>query len=753
MKPYRQLAVAGVLASSLFVACSNNEPAKASTPAPASPAPAAALPVATPAPAPQLPAKAAQAIVQPAWLRERLPDHTVAYLRVPSIWGLLSAPNGRALDGALASEAHARIIGAFQDAVKKDPAIARLGLAPALTLGLYELDSPLEVAVLDPSDQLNLPTSMMLLSAHLNLASVADFNQRLAELGPQANVLKAPLDAEGRGALAAGGLVRFDAAQRRLFVLAGLGVTPPALDQVLGQLGQTRAHPMHEVERRIDTSGQGLFGWIGLKGLSGLAAQQLPDAPGVVLLRDLLDKGQSLAFGWGTVDGRGRLQVRLDVPQAKLLSYLAAKAYRTDLKTAGKPSWLVSLMLPDAERLAAFENALGADFGEAAAKAYQDAKATMAQHSGLVLADWLKLVGPEFFIFEDANGYFGALRVSDFPALYAKLDELGQRFGWRRETLKVGGVDVQHLTIPSGTDQPALVEDTDTQEAAFATLYARVNNHFYWTDNGPWMLFADVPQALSDRAASSLDTELGPWLKQSQGYAPDQTLVGVSVLTRNAQRQMYHAYLAGLQVLGDMLGSPISLAGMPSARTLQLPVDGALGATLEVSPNHLGLSLGYEQSPAEFILASQGGLMMGAALAGIAAAVAIPAYQDYQARAQVASVLAEVGPMQLAMAEYYRTHGAMPNSDDDLELTFTSEAAQYLEAYGISEGAIVLYFGDQAAGPLAEHSLLLTPYLGADGGLAWVCGNAAPPAGAKPLAGEGEYNTDLPEQYLPSTCR
>src|SRR5512141_1080188 len=55
-------------------------------------------------------ARANAQISQPGWLRERLPEHTVAYARIPSLWGMLSAPDGRPLDAALVDEQHVQII-------------------------------------------------------------------------------------------------------------------------------------------------------------------------------------------------------------------------------------------------------------------------------------------------------------------------------------------------------------------------------------------------------------------------------------------------------------------------------------------------------------------------------------------------------------------------------------------------------------------------------------------------------------------
>lgn len=749
MKHHRQLALASIIACALLSACSKNEQTNASAPAAAStPAGSGSAPTSA------LPPRAAQAIVQPAWLRERLPEHTVAYLRIPSAWGLLSAPNGRPLDPALASEPHARIVAALREAVRKDKIIADTGLAPALTLLLGDLDAPLEVAVIDNNDALNPATSTALLGTRLNISSVEELNARLAGLGEGARLLKAPLDAEGKGSLINGGFVHFDAASRRLYGLIGMTATPILLDQLIGQLQQTRSHRLHDIERQIDSSGQGLFGWVNLKGIVGMASTQIPDGPGAALQRDLISKTQSLAFGWGTVDGRGRLQIRQEAPGAKLLGYLAARQYRTDIKSAGKPRWVVSLMLPDAERLAAFESNLAADFGEPAAKEYRDFIAMLGEQYGFVPGEWLKLLGPELIGFEDASGRFSALRVNDREGLYRKLDELGQRFGWRRETIKVGGTEVQHLTIPglpANQDEPST--DAANRDAAFLALFGRMNTHLYWIENGSWLIFGEVPQALADRSASVLDTDLGNWLKQSQGYAPENALLGVSAVTRNAQREIYYAYLGGLQMLGDLLGASISLVDMPSASALKLPVEGAIGLALDIAPDRVGLNISYEQTPAEILLAGDGSALTSVMVAGIVAAIAIPAYQDYAVRAQVASVLAETGPLEQAMAEYYATHGKLPKSDDELDLNFAGDAAKYLEGYGIDGGTIVLYFGDEADAAIKEHTLLLTPYLGADGALTWVCGYANVPAGAKSLVETTEYANDVPEKYLPSHCR
>lgn len=691
----------------------------------------------------------AASIAHPAWLRERLPEHTVAYLRVPSLWGWMSAPNGRALDHALASEAHLDAINQLRTAVRKDPLLADSGFAPMLGLLLADLSSPVEFAVVDGSDIAN-PASNFFGTVQLDIADVATMNARIAALAGDTPLLNAPLDAEGRGEFSTGGFMRFDAASRRLYVHAGMAASAVGLDALIQQTAQTRPAEMAESEKAVDSSGQGLFFWIKLKGVNGMAGAYLPQDARSALVRDFVQKSESFTAGWGTVDGHGRLQMRLRAPQAKLLGYFTPKAQPPLLKTAGKPQWAATFNLPDAAQWQTLLNQMDTDFGPGTRARFDQLNGEVATRFGIAPIEVMRRIGPAVVGFEDAAGTYSALQTSDRKGLYAVIDAAASKHGWRHETLRLGNADVHHLMIPGASLEDATKDSGDAQLHAWARLYGRIGSHLYWIEDGDWLVFGSVPQALADRATAPLDTRLSDW-QQAQGYDASGSLLGVSAQTRNVQRTSYYAYIGGLQMAADLFGASVDLARLPSASQLKLPTEGSTGIALEGTPEHVGLSLMYDATPLDAL--SGGGSMATVATAAILAAVALPAYQDYVARSQVASVVAATGPLKAYVSDHYVARGAFPDGFDDtaLEESHFGEVSKYLEDFHLDDGSIVLQFGDEAAASLHDQILVISPFR-ADGDLIWHCGDAALPETAEPMS-DPDATTTMPTKTLPAGCR
>lgn len=95
-------------------------------------------------------------------------------------------------------------------------------------------------------------------------------------------------------------------------------------------------------------------------------------------------------------------------------------------------------------------------------------------------------------------------------------------------------------------------------------------------------------------------------------------------------------------------------------------------------------------------------LMIVVAIIGILAAVAIPAYQDYTARAQASEAVTLLGGLKTPVAEYYQTQGTAPamanlgnvNTSgkyvNKIESTSTASGAKYTATFNSSGIASVL---------------------------------------------------------------
>jgi len=159
-------------------------------------------------------------------------------------------------------------------------------------------------------------------------------------------------------------------------------------------------------------------------------------------------------------------------------------------------------------------------------------------------------------------------------------------------------------------------------------------------------------------------------------------------------------------------------------------------------------------------------LMIVVAIIGILAAIAIPQYQNYVARTQVAEGLSLASGAKTALAEYYNTNGEFLNNAGLSGAEARHEALGLAEPTDISgkyvmrvkaaknDGMIVVTFKSVADGvhkDVAEKEFRLIPDA-SEGSISWRCACSANES-RNCRTGSGEpQGSDIDEKYLPSSC-
>ncbi|EIL88223.1 Fimbrial protein P9-2 Pilin [Rhodanobacter fulvus Jip2] len=132
-------------------------------------------------------------------------------------------------------------------------------------------------------------------------------------------------------------------------------------------------------------------------------------------------------------------------------------------------------------------------------------------------------------------------------------------------------------------------------------------------------------------------------------------------------------------------------------------------------------------------------LMIVVAIIAILAAIAIPAYQDYLIRAQVAEGMSLGSGAKAAVWDFVSNTGRFPSNNESAGLASTeSISGKYVSSVDVSQGWIkVLYEGPKANRYIsgADKYLALSPVTHA-GSIIWTC---AP--------------STLDRKYLPTSCR
>ncbi|MBH5624982.1 pilin [Neisseria meningitidis] len=148
-------------------------------------------------------------------------------------------------------------------------------------------------------------------------------------------------------------------------------------------------------------------------------------------------------------------------------------------------------------------------------------------------------------------------------------------------------------------------------------------------------------------------------------------------------------------------------------------------------------------------------LMIVIAIVGILAAVALPAYQDYTARAQVSEAILLAEGQKSAVTEYYLNHGTWPSNNTSAGVaTSTDIKGKYVKEVKVANGVITATMLSTGVNKEIQGKKLSLWAKRQAGSVKWFCGQPVTRAAKAKDDVTAATGTDkIDTKHLPSTCR
>ncbi|HFC7535748.1 TPA: pilin [Neisseria meningitidis] len=150
-------------------------------------------------------------------------------------------------------------------------------------------------------------------------------------------------------------------------------------------------------------------------------------------------------------------------------------------------------------------------------------------------------------------------------------------------------------------------------------------------------------------------------------------------------------------------------------------------------------------------------LMIVIAIVGILAAVALPAYQDYTARAQVSEAILLAEGQKSAVTEYYLNHGIWPanNSSAGVASSASDIKGKYVQSVTVAKGVITAEMKSSGVNKEIQGKKLSLWAKRQAGSVKWFCGQPVERTGTGTNSDDVTADSDkkIETKHLPSTCR
>lgn len=569
-----------------------------------------------------------------AWLREQLPESAFVYGRLPSIWYLFdSQDNG--LKYALGNLEFVESFNSIKKNIQKN-LFARFQLDNQLAkFLLLNVNGPVEFAFMEAESGQGMPT--LAIGSTLEFDTVDEFSSAFASAlsgNPQIAVVE-PTDQKGRGLLQFNGayiFYQFDSHTHQFSLHAGLGVEADVVKTAMASLVTNDQHPMFPAEQQIDSSGLGVFAWLNPKSTLTAMAPILGQEKVAALMALPLSEVNNISLGYGVSDSKTRLKTLIDMPMQGLREFIPSIENKISLSAVGQINDFMLFSIPTEKHVLNIENGMVAMMG-GVPPAYTEFKSMVKQEVGLPFEKLFSILGPEAIYFSDDISQFSALRLNDAEQFNSLLKDLESKGIISHKVHSKNGLSVNEIAYHGTLFSDSFAKDPQVNPL-LADVMGKMKSRSYWIQEGDFLILSSIPQPLIERSMREDRVDVSNWLANQQHQDFSGSLLGYSGTITDMSRNSYHIYLSILQALADVSDSELDIFALPLASELGFAEEGTMGFNLALSEPYISMEFTFEQSIFDVIY---GGSMQSAAIVGVLAAVALPAYQEYTEKAKAAA--------------------------------------------------------------------------------------------------------------------
>ncbi|MGB1008624.1 MAG: pilin [Thiolinea sp.] len=670
---------------------------------------------------------------QDSYLRERLPDSTIAYIRIPYVWDILGSSRNSA-DTAVSSQEFVNAKNSIKKGVSANliPTLPKESNLLAQIIAEYA-NSPLELAILKNSNNAT-PAAEILATLAVDLKQPT-FDEILARLSGEYPMLQFhnPENSDNITEITISGLkgqILFHQKLSRVFFSLGVNSIPKNLEKTINKLPPNNHHPMLASEKTVDSTGRGLLIWTNPSQLYEIAEKTgVPETELEVFSKTGLNKSKSATLGSGSSNDISKLKVLFEMPVSGIRSLIPTIHSTPTFQLKGKTNFIATLGLPTKSHIMSYETLASLGSAEGL-EGYFDFKENFEKNTGISFEDIFELFGQDVSMVSSEIGTYFAIRMKNQKVFTETLSKLVDNFKLTYKQQEMGGHTYHHLQIPALSVESILNNDLNHGYNKIVRQLLSVPTHLYWEQEKDYLLVANIPQILMDRHNVSQSIPANKWLKKNQRMNADNALLMVSAVTPATPKAVYRMQLSMLSYMGDIAGQPIDLFKLPTPHKAKLPDKGAYGLKLTSSNTQLALELNFENNPFELI---GGSTYASILLTGLVAFTGITAQETYttqQGRAKLIPGISAAKSTSQVLDEYKSEYGNYPGQIELDALALGKDTETYTLSVEGDTGHITVEF--KIPELLWESTLLLSP-----------------PFGDSP---DWKCSSDIEDKYLPKSC-